>query len=228
MNDWFLRGDFGASPTNFATLAIGLLLSFLCGHAVAWMYMFTHTGLSYSRSYVNALIIMPVIVAMVMMVLANNIVVAFGLMAIFAMVRFRSVLRDTLDTAYVLAVIVIGLACGTMKFTTAVLGCLATLAIMFYFRFTSFGSRHHYDLVLNIQWSRPAAELDKLSDLLHRHSRRVLCASRRSQEGREGIDLSYRLLLRDPSRGHELISELHTLEGVTHASSMSAGDESEI
>ena len=159
MSDWFLRGDYGAAPTNYAALIVALLLAFACGHAIAWTYMFTHSGLSYSRSYTNTLILIPVIVALVMMILANNLVLAFGLMAIFAMVRFRSILRDTLDTAYVLAVIVIGLACGTAKFTSAIIGCLATLLIMFYFWTTAFGTRHRYDLIVNIQWTRPATEL---------------------------------------------------------------------
>jgi hypothetical protein len=228
MNDWFLRGDYGAAPTNYATLAIALLLSFACGHAIAWVYMFTHTGLSYSRSYVNTLIVMPVIVAMVMMILANNLVVAFGLMAIFAMVRFRSILRDTLDTAYVLAVIVIGLACGTLKFTSAIIGSLATLAIMFYFWATAFGTRHRYDLILNIQWVLPATELAQLRELLQRHSRALQCASQRSNEGYKGIDLSYRLLLRDPERAQDLLDELRALEGVARVSSVNAGDESEL
>ena len=228
MNDWFLRGDYGVAPTNYATLTIALLLAFACGHAVAWTYMFTHTGLSYSRSYVNTLILMPVIVALVMMILANNLVLAFGLMAIFAMVRFRSILRDTLDTSYVLAVIVIGLACGTSKFTSAIIGCLALLAIMFYFWATAFGTRHRYDLILNIQWVRPAAELAKLLKLLQRHSRSLQCASQRSNEGYSGIDLSYRLLLRDPARAHELMAEVRALEGVARVSSVNAGDESEL
>src|SRR3954464_7167812 len=155
MNDLFLRGDYGAAPTNYTALLIGLLLAFVCGHIIAWIYMLTHTGLSYSRSYVNTLVIMPVIVALVMMILANNLVLAFGLMAIFAMVRFRSILRDTLDTTYVLAVIVIGLACGTLKFTSAIIGCLILSGIMLYFRATGFGTRHRYNLIVNIQWIRP-------------------------------------------------------------------------
>ncbi|HTI99474.1 MAG TPA: DUF4956 domain-containing protein [Dongiaceae bacterium] len=228
MTDWFLRGDYGAAPTNYTALLLALLLAFLCGHAVAWVYMFTHSGLSYSRSYVNSLIIMPVIVAMVMMVLANNLVIAFGLMAIFAMVRFRSVLRDTLDTAFVLAVIVIGLACGTMRFSSALIGCLVTIAIMFYFWATSFGTRQRYDLILNLQWTRPATELPALVDILQRYSRMVMCASQRSSETYTGVDLSYRLLLRDPARTHELMDELKSLNGVARASSLSAGDESEI
>lgn len=228
MNDWFLRGDFGLVPTDYTALAIALLLAFVCGHAVAWMYMFTHTGLSYSRSYVNSLIILPVLVALVMMVLANNLIVAFGLMAIFAMVRFRSVLRDTLDTTYVLATIVIGLACGTLKFTSAIIGCLAILAVMLYFWATGFGTRHRYDLILNLQWVRPPAEMPELLQLLDRHARSVLCASQRSSEGYAGMDLSYRLLLRDPARSHDLMAELKVLNGVARASSLSAGDESEL
>src|SRR6266849_264947 len=133
MNNFFLRGDYGVAPTNYGALVIALLLAFVCGNAIAWIYMLTHTGLSYSRSYVKTLIIMPVIVALVMMILANNLVLAFGLMAIFAMVRFRSILRDTLDTAYVLAVIVVGLACGTMKFTSAAIGCGVITGLMLYF-----------------------------------------------------------------------------------------------
>lgn len=228
MTDWFVQGDYGAAPTNYALLTLALLLAFVCGHAVAWTYMFTHTGLSYSRSYVNTLILMPVIVALVMMILANNLIVAFGLMAIFAMVRFRSILRDTLDTAYVLAVIVIGLACGTMRLTSAIIGCLATLALMTYFWATAFGTRHRYDLVLNLQWTRPAGELAELLQLLRRHSRTVQCASQRTNEGYPGTDLSYRLRLRDPARSHELMDELKSFKGVARVSGLSAGDESEL
>ena len=228
MNDWFIRGDYGTAPTNYATFLIALLLSFVCGHIVAWVYMLTHSGLSYSRSYVNTLIIMPVIVTLVMMILANNLVLAFGLMAIFAMVRFRSVLRDTLDTAYVLVVIVLGLACGTLKFTSAILGCVAMVGIMGYFWASGFGTRHRYNLILNVQWARSAAELADLRRLLERHARSSTCASQRSSDAGKGVDISYRLLLRDPDRSHELIEEVRALNGVSKVTCLQAGEESEI
>ena len=228
MNDWFLRGDYGLVPTNYPALVLALLLAFLAGHAVAWIYMLTHTGLSYSRSYVSTLIVLPVVVALVMMVLSNNVVLALGLMAIFAMVRFRTILRDSLDTAYVLAVVVIGLACGTQKFATAVIGCVFTIAIMLYFWFTSFGIRHRYDIIVNLHWSRSLGELPDLGHLLRRHSRKARCASQRSNEGYAGTDLSYRLLLRDPTRVEDLLTELRSLKGVSRVTSLQAEEESEI
>ncbi|HEU5068971.1 MAG TPA: DUF4956 domain-containing protein [Verrucomicrobiae bacterium] len=228
MNNWFLRGDYGTATTDWQLMLIGLLLAFVCGHVVAWVYMLTHSGLSYSRSYVNSLVLMPVLVALVMMILSNNLVLAFGLMAIFAMVRFRSVLRDTLDTSYVLAVIVLGLACGTLKFSSAICGCAATVAIMLYFHVSRFGTRHRYDLILNVQWLRPASELGELRLLLERHARRTFCASQRSREDDSGVDLSYRLLLRDPARSHELVSEIRALAGVSHVTALQSGEESEV
>src|SRR5437667_7739881 len=153
--DCFLQGDFGSGPPNWPAMILGLLLAFAMGHIIAWVYMLTHSGLSYSRSFVNALVLMPTIVAIVMGVLSNNLITAFGMMAVFAIVRFRNILRDTLDTTYVLTVLVIGLACGSQKFTTAVIGCALMSIGMLYMWTTSFGSRHRYDVIVNLHWARP-------------------------------------------------------------------------
>jgi len=228
MIDDFFRGDFAAAPTNVPAMVLGLLLAFAGGHVIAWIYMFTHTGLSYSRSFVSSLVIMPIVVAMVMMVLSNNLVTAFGLMAVFAIVRFRNILRDTLDTTYILCVIVIGMAAGTMKFATAIIGCLLLSAIMFYLWFTSFGTRHRYDTIINLHWARPLSELNDLRNLLHRHSRKAICASQRSHEGYEGTDLSYRLLMRDPDRLDDLLTELRAMQGISRVTGLKAEEESEI
>jgi hypothetical protein len=222
------HGDYGMAPTNFPALALGLLLAFAMGHIMAWVYMLTHSGLSYSRSFVNALVVMPTIVAVVMNVLSNNLVTAFGMMAVFAIVRFRNILRDTLDTTYILTVLVIGMACGSQKFTTAVIGCALMAIAMLYLWTTSFGSRHRYDVIVNLHWARPLAELQELTRTLNRHSRRTLCASQRSHEGYEGTDLSYRLLLRDSGRVEEMLTELRGTTGVSRVTSMQAEDESEV
>lgn len=228
MNSWFVNGDFGAAPLNMRMLVLGLLLAFLCGQITAWVYMLTHVGLSYSKSFVNALVVMPVLVALVMQVLSNNLVTAFGLMAVFAIVRFRNILRDTLDTTFVLTVIVLGMAAGTQKFTTAIVGCLLVMVILLFLWYTSFGSRHRFDLIVNLHWERPLAELTALSGLLERHTLRAHCASQRLNEAYEGVDLSYRLLLRDAARVEELLTELKGLGGVSRVSSLKAEDESEI
>ena len=223
--DWLFQGDFTPQPMDYRIVALSLLLAFLCGQLVAWLYTWTHNGLSYSRSFVKALVIMPVTVALVLMVLSNSIVTAFGLMAVLAIVRFRNVLRDTLDTSYLLAAIVLGLACGTQRFTTAVLGAGVLSAIFVYLWFTSFGSRHSYDFILNLNWTRPVGDLPELASLLERHARK---AHKAGQHGAKGsTDLSYRLLMRDPDRVEELVAELKELDGVARIHTIAAENESE-
>jgi hypothetical protein len=94
--------------------------------------------------------------------------------------------------------------------------------------YSAFGSRHRYDLLLNLHWARPLSELADLQRLLTRHSLKSHCASQRSNEGYEGTDLSYRLLLRDSNRTEDLIKEVRELNGVSRVTSLKAEDESEL
>lgn len=228
MFEELLNGDFGRAPTNFPALLLGLLLSLASGHVLAWVYMTTHSGLSYSRSFVKSLMVMPVIVALVMHVLSNNIITAFGMMAVFTIVRFRNMLRDTLDTTYILLSLAVGMAAGSQKFVTAVAGLLIMSLALLYLWVTSFGSRHRYDLIINLHWSRPLGDLTEMDRLLQRHARRSHRASQRASGAEVGADLSYWLLLRDPARVDELLTEVRAINGVSHVSSIQAEDESEV
>lgn len=225
----FLYGDFGRAPTNFPALILGLLLAFAGGHVLAWVYMITHSGLSYSRSFVKSLIVMPIVVALVMHVLSNNLITAFGMMAVFTIVRFRNMLRDTLDTTYILLVLATGMAAGSQKFVTAVAGIIIMALALLYLWASSFGTRHRYDVILNLRWSRPLTDLGDVDRLLVRHVRRSRRASARAVgEPGTGSDLSYWLLLRDPARMNELLDEVRGVHGVSHVSSILAEDDPEI
>lgn len=230
MNDWLnilLHGDLASGLAGPETALMVMLLAFCIGHVIGWVYMFTHTSLSYSKMFVTSLVAIPVIVSLVMLLMAGNIVIAFGLLAVFAVVRFRNVLKDTRDTTFILWTIVQGMAVGTMRFGTAVIGCLLVSMVFLYLRLTSFGSRHRYDVVLSLHWSGSGDGMAVLTSILHRHSVRIKLASQRDA-GEEGVDLSYRLLLRDPARGRELLAEVRQAEDVAHASLYHREDESEI
>ncbi len=226
MNDnWLnliLNSDYDAigSPENVVFL---LMLAFVVGQIVGWTYMWTHRLLSYSQTFTASLVIMPVLVALMMMLMSGSVFVAFGLLAVFAVVRFRNVLKDTRDTSFVLWSIIEGMAVGTGQESTALIGAGMIALIMGYLRLTQFGSKQKYDVVLNLL----CASDSSLSSVLKRHSRKVTLAAQR-KVGDEGMDMSYRLLLRDPSRSHELQSELEETEGVQRVSLFMREDESEV
>ena len=199
-----------------------LLLAFVIGQMIGWTYMWTHRVLSYSQTFTASLVVMPVRVALMMMLMAGSMFIAFGLLAVFAVVRFRNVLKDTRDTYYILWAIVEGMAVGTRQESTALVGAFVVILISIYLRVTQFGSRQRYDVVLNLLCAADA----NLNTVLKRHSRKMQLAA--SRKVGEGIDMSYRLQLRDPSRSHELQTELENTEGVQRVSLFMREDESEV
>jgi hypothetical protein len=209
------------------TALLVICLAFCIGHVIAWTYMFTHSGLSYSQMFAASLVVLPVLVSLTMLLMVNNVSIALGLFAVIAVVRFRNVLKDTRDTSFVLWAIIQGLACGTQRFGIAALAAIAISLIFFYMRFTSFGGRHRYDVVLSLQYSGGNDNVDALKGVLRRHAVRAHLASQRDLDG-QNIDLSYRLLLRDPSRSRELIRELEWTPGIGRVSLYHREDESEI
>ncbi len=234
MNDQFsgliemlFYGDAGSQTNSPWTAGLILLMSFCIGHIIGWVYMITHRGLSYSQSFTASLVVVPVIVALIMTLMTGDIVIAFGLLAVFAVVRFRNVLKDTRDTTFILWAIVQGMAVGTLRLSTALIGCLCVAVVFLYLRVTSFGGRHRYDVILSLHAAGEEDMLAKLKETLYRHATRTEMASQRHLSD-DMVDLSYRLLLRNPARSQELLMELEATEGVAHVSLYHREDESEM
>lgn len=219
--DWLVSGDYARSEIDLQLVLLALGLSFLGGKILAWVYLLTHPGNSASRSFINMLVLMPTLVALVMMVLQDNLATAFGMLSVFAIVRFRNVLSDSQDTGYVLASIVLGLAAGTERFTIAIIGCAAIAGILLYLWLTGFGVRNQHSIILNLHWTRPSLELDQLGAVLKQYGRKVECTSHRARDT-GGTDLSFRLLLRDDNKFDHLLSQLRTVDGVTRLSGLRA------
>lgn len=230
MNDLFnalARPDWPGAPDG-RTVLFMILLAFTTGMFIGFVYMWTHEALSYSRTFVGALAVMPVIVSMLMACMSGSLLVAFGLLAVFGVVRFRNVLKDTRDTTFILWVIMEGLAIGTTRFSIAVLSAAGIGGAFLVLRVMNFGVRNRYDAVLSLRITGDVpTRMLTLKDILKRHATRLNLASER-RSSTEGTDLSYRLLLRDAARSSELQAELARLEGLQNISVYMHEDEAEI
>src|SRR5437588_11867234 len=212
MLDSLFSSDSMSPAGGTRVILLVMLLAFILGHVVAWVYMWTHAGLSYSQAFTASLLVMPLLVALFMMLVASNVFIALGMLAVFTMIRFRNVLKDTRDTMFILWALVEGLGVGTQHFALAIAGALAVAGIFLYMRFTNFGARHHYDVIVSLEWREGVASAEQLRAVLQRHSARIQLASQRELEG-DRVNVSYRLMLPDPGRGRELLNELPPTPG---------------
>jgi hypothetical protein len=230
MNDFLTtlgRPDFPGAPDG-SSIVFMLILAFSIGIFAGFIYMWTHEALAYSRTFVGALAVLPMIVSMLMAAMSGSLVVVFGLLAVFGVVRFRNVLKDSRDTSFVLWVIMEGLGIGTGRFGTALIAAAGIGVAFLLLRSMSFGLRNRYDAILSLRITGDVpARLADVNTILKRHAVRIdLASDRRSTK--EGTDVSYRLLLRDTSRSSDLQSELTGAEGLENVSVYLHDDEAEL
>ena len=213
MNEWTTLFEVTGAPLSAGPVeaaVVALLLSFILGQVIAWTYSWTHAGLSYSRSFTQSLVLLTMIVSMVMLVIGDNIVTAFGLIGALAIIRFRNVLKDTRDTVFVFLALVVGMASGSGKFVTAFVGTAATVAVMIYLNMSGFGSRGRFDGHLSLVLTGDGPP-DSLLDEFCR-ARQEMSVHHDGRDG--GTEYVYQIRLRDRARADELISALRTFPGI--------------
>ena len=132
------------------SVLLSLLLAFILGQVLAWVYYATHSGLSYARSFVQSLILITVVVAMVMTVIGNNIITAVGLMGALAIIRFRNIIKDTRDIAFIFCSLVVGMAAGSHRYATAIVGTVLLSLIAIYLYVTGFGTQQPHNGFLRL------------------------------------------------------------------------------
>jgi hypothetical protein len=103
----------GTLLDNPFALLLALTVSLFCSLILAFIYRQTHRGLSYSVSFVHAMIIMAVTVTVIMMVIGSNIARAFSLVGALSIIRFRTAIKEPRDVAFLFMTMAVGMACGT-------------------------------------------------------------------------------------------------------------------
>ena len=127
------------SSFTYGEILLNLSLSFILGMIISYVYKITHKGLSYSQSFILTVVFVTIIVSMVIMVIENNLARAFALVGALSIIRFRTVVKDTKDTAFIFLGLAAGLACGTSNYFIAISGTSIICLIIFVLHLTNFG-----------------------------------------------------------------------------------------
>lgn len=131
-----------------AIIVFNILFAFVLEAFIAFVYKKTHSGISYSSSFVSTIVLMGVISSVVMMVVQHNLAGALGLIGAFSLIRFRTIIKETRDIAFVFFALSIGVAVGTNNYSIAVIATLLVSAIAFALMRFRFGSITKSDFIL--------------------------------------------------------------------------------
>ena len=196
-------------------IILSLLLAFLLGQVLAWVYYATHSGLSYSRSFVQSLILITVVVAMVMTVIGNSIITAVGLMGALAIVRFRYIIKDTRDIAFIFCSLVVGMAAGSQRYMTAIVGTVILCLIALYLYMTGFGTHRPHNGFLRFSFKGHIGPRHPIPGILKRFCGSfTLISAQDSGFGTAEVEYAYQLMIRNAATNAEMLSALKEVKGI--------------
>ena len=110
---------------------IGILLSAILAFFVYFVYKKTYSGVMYSKNFNVTLLMVTIVTTMVMLIIGSNLALSLGMVGALSIIRFRTAVKDTKDSAYIFWAIAIGIACGAGIYSIAVLGSVVIAVILF-------------------------------------------------------------------------------------------------
>ncbi len=213
----FLKAPFANGP-NVAPLdvLVRLVIALALGGVVSWIYCRTRRNSEIAPSFPTTLVLLSVLIAMVTQVIGDNVARAFSLVGALSIVRFRTVVRDTQDTAYVIFAVVVGMAVGARNPWVAVLGLgvvgVAAAVMRFGPKKISAPAQSEYRLNLRVGIG---TDLNKvLTQSFDGLIQDLTLLSMATAKDGLALNATYQLRLRDPDSAGEVVKVLNRVEGV--------------
>jgi hypothetical protein len=212
MPEWLTRAFSSGGEIALDVLVVRLVAAFVAGVLVALVYALTHKrDETYHSGFVTTLVLLAILIAMVTQVVGENVARAFSLVGALAIVRFRTVVADTRDTAFVIFAVVVGMAIGAGHFAVGAAGLVVASAAAFLVRPRGVRDAAPWRLTLRIGIEHDPARLDPV---LARHfASRELVASSTTRQG-AAIELAYLGRLAVTSTPAAVVAELNGTPGV--------------
>ena len=132
-------------------IILGLVMGAIVGLIIAFVYKRCYRGVLYSPTFAMTLMMLTLITTPVVMCIKSDIALSMGMVGALSIVRFRTAVKDPMDTAYMFWALTMGILLGAELYVHAlavVLGISVILILMTFIRFRNNGAYLlvvHYD-----------------------------------------------------------------------------------
>ena len=208
--------DFEAIPP--LVVLVRLLAALLLGGVAALIYRLTRAESEVAPSFTATLVLLSILIAMVTQVIGDNVARAFSLVGALSIVRFRTVVRDTQDTAFVIFSVAVGMAVGAGYPWLAVAGSAVVAVAAFAMKTrtglpaVSAADGEAFELQVRLGIGHDPQGL--VGPLLDAHaSGRQLMSIATARRGL-AVDAIFRAALRTSASADALVRELNKTEGI--------------
>jgi uncharacterized membrane protein YhiD involved in acid resistance len=149
-----------------------------------------------------------------MATVANSFITALGLLGAMALIRFRNLLKDTRDIAFVFGTLVAGMSSGAQRYGTAVVGTLFVCLCAVYLYLANFGSHEPHNAFLQLRLRKDKDLERDVGSVLRRFARSYTVVSARREQGSEESSYALHVFLSARESTATFVGELERVPGV--------------
>ena len=205
LSDYFLSQFENLTPWK---IIIGLVMGLIIGLLIAFVYKRCYRGVLYSPTFAMTLMMLTLITTPVVMCIKSNISLSMGMVGALSIVRFRTAVKDPMDTAYMFWALTMGILLGAELYVHAVAVALGISVILMLMTFVHFRNPDAYLLVVHYD---DYAE-SEITQLLRRTVRQRKLRSKTVT--RSGAEMTVEVRL---DSKQDLVSAVLNIEGVHDA-----------
>ena len=220
MGDFFsnlvagLQNAFSFGDLSVVRILLTLGLAFLIGMYIFAIYRKTFSGVMYSKNFGVSLVMLAMITSFIILPITSNLTLSLGMVGALSIVRFRTAVKDPIDTIYMFWSIAVGIALGAKFFLPAILASAVIGVLMLLLSGMRFRSTMPYLLVLRFNENAT----NNVYGLLKRLPESQL---KSKTVGSAGVEMTLEIRLRESDL--QVVERFLEIPGVYDASIISYG-----
>lgn len=199
----FLENVSSFSPLD---MAMAMILALALGLFIFYVYKKTFTGVMYSAGFGISLIGLTLVATLVILAITSNIILSLGMVGALSIVRFRTAIKEPLDTVFLFWSISAGIVLGAGLLPLAIFGSLFIgIALVLLVNRKSVDTP--YILIIG---SEDDNQEDKVIQLIKQHVKRYALKSKTISSS--GMEYTYEVRLKEGST--KFLNGIKALPGI--------------
>lgn len=115
-------------------IIFSLLTSIIVSLMISFVYQKTYMGVSYTKAFSMSIVLLAMVTSIVIRTITSNLALSLGMVGALSIVRFRTAVKDPVDTVFMFWAISAGIMCGVSLYVVAVLAtCIIGLTYFIYY-----------------------------------------------------------------------------------------------
>ena len=149
-------------------IVLSLITAFIIGVFIIYIYKKTYNGVVYSKSFSLCIILLAMVTALIIRTINSNLALSLGMVGALSIVRFRTAVKEPVDTGFMFWGITAGIMAGAGLYLIAIISSIA-LGLLYYVSYIlGFKANSQYLMILRYD-SRIDAKIEKMIEKIPKH-----------------------------------------------------------